>query len=150
MGVAAKSAQNTQVDLGKFGKSTDLTTFKTGAENFLWVQKVAGSQNWRSQSYRGDVEVSHSASDLLTFTFQLFFCRVPFELTQGDGDRVVYPLNYGGKDIQLTSEQITAALFTKLKDIGENALGTKVGFVISMAMPAETGAVSYLISANGR
>ena len=91
-----------------------------------------------------------SASDLFTTIFQLFFHRVPFELTQGEGDRVVYPLNYGGKDIQLTSEQITAALFTKLKDIGENALGTKVGFVKSMAMPAETGAVSYLISANGR
>merc|ERR1711962_562889 len=56
--------------------------------------------------------------------------RVPFELTQGEGDRVVYPLNYGGKDIQLTSEQITAALFTKLKDIGENALGTKVNDVV--------------------
>ena len=52
--------------------------------------------------------------------------RVPFELTQGDGGRVVYALNYGGKDVQLTSEQITAALFTKLKEIGENALGTKV------------------------
>ena len=38
----------------------------------------------------------------------------------------MYALNYGGKDVQLTSEQITAALFTKLKDIGENALGTKV------------------------
>lgn len=38
----------------------------------------------------------------------------------------MYALNYGGKDVQLTSEQITAALFTKLKEIGENALGTKV------------------------
>ena len=56
--------------------------------------------------------------------------RVPFELTQGDGGRVVYALNYGGKDVQLTSEQITAALFTKLKEIGENALGTKVPAVL--------------------
>ena len=56
----------------------------------------------------------------------MFHFRVPFELTQGEGGRVVYALNYGGKDVQLTSEQITAALFTKLKDIGENALGTKV------------------------
>ena len=40
----------------------------------------------------------------------------------------MYALNYGGKDVQLTSEQITAALFTKLKEIGENALGTKVSF----------------------
>ena len=92
-----------------------------------------------------------SASDLLTPIFQLFFHRVPFELTQGEGDRVVYPLNYGGKDIQLTSEQITAALFTKLKDIGENALGTKVVFAKSaMAMPAETDGVSYMIPTNGR
>ena len=58
-------------------------------------------------------------------------------------------MNYGGKDIQLTSEQITAALFTKLKDIGENALGTKVVFVKSMATQAETDAVSYMISTNG-
>ena len=40
----------------------------------------------------------------------------------------MYALNYGGKDVQLTSEQITASLFTKLKEIGENALGTKVSF----------------------
>ena len=126
MGVAAKSAQNTQVELGKFGKFTGLSTFNTGAENFLWVQKVAGSQSWRSQSYRGDVEVSQPL--ISSLIFQLFFHRVPFELTQGEGERVVYPLNYGGKDVQLTSEQITAALFTKLKDIGENALGTKVVF----------------------
>ena len=89
------------------------------------------------------------ASALSTPNFLLFFHRVPFELTQGEGDRVVYPLNYGGKDIQLTSEQITAALFTKLKDIGENALGTKVVFVKSMATQAETDAVSYMISTNG-
>ena len=57
-----------------------------------------------------------------------FYSRVPFELTQGEGGRVVYALNYGGKDVQLTSEQITASLFTKLKEIGENALGTKVSF----------------------
>ena len=126
MGVAAKSAQNTQVELGKFGKFTGLSTFNTGAENFLWVQKVAGSQSWRSQSYRGDVEVSQPL--ISSLIFQLFFHRVPFELTQGEGERVVYPLNYGGKEVQLTSEQITAALFTKLKDIGENALGTKVVF----------------------
>ena len=91
-----------------------------------------------------------SATDLLTLIFQLFFHRVPFELTQGEGERVVYPLNYGGKDIQLTSEQITAALFTKLKDIGENALGTKVVFAKLMAMPAETDGVSYMIPTNGR
>ena len=70
MGVAAKSAQNTQVDLEKFGKSMVLSTFNTGAENFLWVQEVAGSQSWRSQSYRGDVEVSQPLiSSLLSFNF---------------------------------------------------------------------------------
>ena len=50
--------------------SLGLSTFNTGAENFLWVQKVAGSQSWRSQSYRGDVEVSQpliSHSHLSTF-----------------------------------------------------------------------------------
>ena len=57
-----------------------------------------------------------------------FYSRVPFELTQGEGGRVVYALNYGGKDVQLTSEQITASLFTKLKEIGENALKTEVSF----------------------
>ena len=140
MGVAAKSAQNTQVHLEKLGKlglinfSHRRGELSMGSKS-CWVAKLEIPELQRR--CRGE-----SASDLLTPIFQLFFHRVPFELTQGEGDRVVYPLNYGGKDIQLTSEQITAALFTKLKDIGENALGTKVGFVKSMAMPAETGAVS--------
>ena len=72
--------------------------------------------------------MSERLSKLLWHLYKFYF-RVPFELTQGDGGRVVYPLNYGGKDIQLTSEQITAALFTKLKEIGENALGTKVPYI---------------------
>jgi len=90
MGVAAKSAQNTQA-----------------RRTFYGFKKLLGRKV-------GDPRVTEEMS------------RVPFELTQGEGERVVYPLNYGGKDVQLTSEQITAALFTKLKDIGENALGTKV------------------------
>jgi len=94
MGVAAKSAQNTQA-----------------RRTFYGFKKLLGRKV-------GDPRVTEEMS------------RVPFELTQGEGDRVVYPLNYGGKDIQLTSEQITAALFTKLKDIGENALGTKVNDVV--------------------
>jgi len=90
MGVAAKSAQNTQA-----------------RRTFYGFKKLLGRKV-------GDPRVTEEMS------------RVPFELTQGEGERVVYPLNYGGKEVQLTSEQITAALFTKLKDIGENALGTKV------------------------
>jgi len=56
--------------------------------------------------------------------------RLPFEVGQGEGGRVVYPLNYGGKDLQLSAEQLTAALFTKLKEIGDNALGTRVNDVV--------------------
>ena len=51
--------------------------------------------------------------------------RVPFELGQ-DGGRIVYPLSYGGKDLQLSAEQLAAALLTKLKEIGFNALGSQV------------------------
>ena len=43
-------------------------------------------------------------------------------------ERIGYAVNYDGTDMQLTSEQITAALFTKLKEIGENALKTEVSF----------------------
>jgi len=94
MGVAAKSAQNTQA-----------------RRTFYGFKKLLGRKV-------GDPRVTEEMA------------RVPFELTQGEGGRVVYALNYGGKDVQLTSEQITAALFTKLKDIGENALGTKVNDVV--------------------
>jgi len=94
MGVAAKSAQNTQA-----------------RRTFYGFKKLLGRKV-------GDPRVTEEMA------------RVPFELTQGEGGRVVYALNYGGKDVQLTSEQITAALFTKLKEIGENALGTKVNDVV--------------------
>lgn len=94
MGVAAKSAQNTQA-----------------RRTFYGFKKLLGRKV-------GDPRVTEEMA------------RVPFELTQGEGGRVVYALNYGGKDVQLTSEQITASLFTKLKEIGENALGTKVNDVV--------------------
>jgi len=41
-----------------------------------------------------------------------------------------YNINYCGKNKQLSSEQLTAALFTKLKDIGETALSVKVNDVV--------------------
>ena len=65
MGVAAKSAQNTQVELGKFGKSMVLSTLSTGAENFLWVQEAAWPKGGRSQSNRGNGKVRMRLSKLL-------------------------------------------------------------------------------------
>jgi len=61
--------------------------------------------------------------------------RVPFEVKQTQDNGIVYPINYGGKNKQLTPEQLTAALFTKLKETGETALGTKVNDVV-ISVPA--------------
>jgi heat shock protein len=97
MGVAAKSAQNTQAKRTYYG-----------------FKRLLGRK-------QGDPRVVEEMA------------RVPFELA-ADGQRVVYPLSYGGKDLQLSPEQLTSALFTKLKDIGEVALGAKVRHKLSMVM----------------
>ena len=45
---------------------------------------------------------------------------------QNVGERIYCPVSYGSAKMELTGEQITAALFTKLKKIAEDALGTQV------------------------
>jgi len=55
--------------------------------------------------------------------------RVPFEVRKGERG-LVYPINYAGKNVQLSAEQLTAALFTKLKETAEIALTTKVNDVV--------------------
>jgi len=94
MGVAAKSAQNTQAKRTYYG-----------------FKRLLGRKH-------GDPRVKDEVA------------KVPFEVGQGDGGKIVYPLSYQGKEQQLSAEQLTAALFTKLKDTGENALGTKVNDVV--------------------
>jgi len=56
--------------------------------------------------------------------------RVPYELVKSETGSAAYNINYCGKNKQLSSEQLTAALFTKLKDIGETALSVKVNDVV--------------------
>ena len=48
---------------------------------------------------------------------------------------IVYPINYAGKNKLLSAEQLTAALFTKLKDTAEVALSAKVNDVV-ISVPA--------------
>ena len=52
--------------------------------------------------------------------------RVPFEIVKGETGASTYNINYNGKSKQLTAEQLTAALFTKLKETAEAALNVKV------------------------
>lgn len=94
MGVAAKSAQNTQAKRTYYG-------FKT----------LLGRKG-------DDPRVQEEAA------------RVPFELKQGEAGVVTYPLHFQGKNIQLSPEHLTASLFTKLKEIAETALTTKVNDVV--------------------
>merc|ERR1712059_151211 len=56
--------------------------------------------------------------------------RMPFEVVRSPEGGVVVKLNYLGKDKSLSAEQLTAALFTKLKETGEVALSTKVNDVV--------------------
>lgn len=56
--------------------------------------------------------------------------RVPYDIVRSENGSPSYNINYAGKSKQLSPEQLTAALFTKLKDIAENALGVKVNDVV--------------------
>jgi len=56
--------------------------------------------------------------------------RMPFDVSRTDDGGVVVKLDYLGKEKTLTAEQLTSALFTKLKETGEIALGTKVVDVV--------------------
>ena len=47
-----------------------------------------------------------------------------------DSGSASYNINYAGKNKLLSAEQLTAALFTKLKDIAETALSVKVNDVV--------------------
>jgi len=56
--------------------------------------------------------------------------RMPFEVSRSPEGGVIMKLNYLGKDIALSAEQLTASLFTKIKETGEVALQTKVNDVV--------------------
>ena len=56
--------------------------------------------------------------------------RVPYDCGKTEKGDVVYNINYCGKNKQLSPEQLTASLFTKLKDIAETALSVKVNDVV--------------------
>ena len=47
----------------------------------------------------------------------------------------MYPINYAGKNKLLSAEQLTAALFTKLKETAETAISAKVNDVV-ISVPA--------------
>jgi len=94
MGVAAKSAQNTQAKRTYYG-----------------FKRLLGRRH-------GDPRVTEEIS------------RAPFDVAQGDGGKIVFPVNFGGKDHQLSPEQLTASLLTKLKETGDAALSTRVNDVV--------------------
>jgi len=61
--------------------------------------------------------------------------RAPYEVQKTADNGIVYPINYAGKNKLLSAEQLTAALFTKLKDTAEVALSAKVNDVV-ISVPA--------------
>jgi len=61
--------------------------------------------------------------------------RAPFEVQKSPDNGIVYPINYAGKNKLLSAEQLTAALFTKLKETAETALSAKVNDVV-ISVPA--------------
>jgi len=56
--------------------------------------------------------------------------RMPFDVLRSDEGGAVVKVNYLNKEASLSAEQLTAALFTKLKDTAEIALTTKVHDVV--------------------
>ena len=56
--------------------------------------------------------------------------RVPYDTVKTDFGCVSYNINYAGKNKLLSLEQLTAALFTKFKDIAETALSVKVNDIV--------------------
>lgn len=56
--------------------------------------------------------------------------RLPFPITQGPDGGILVHVNYLGKDQAFTPQQLTAMLFTKLKDTADTALQTKVKDVV--------------------
>merc|ERR1719370_2215907 len=61
--------------------------------------------------------------------------RYPYDCGNTEKGTIAYNINYCGKNKQLSPEQLTAALFTKLKDIAETALSVKVNDVV-ISVPA--------------
>ncbi len=56
--------------------------------------------------------------------------RIPFPLYEAPDGGILLRVNFGGRDETYTPEQLTAMLFTKLKDTAEAALSTKVKDVV--------------------
>lgn len=56
--------------------------------------------------------------------------RLPFPLTHEQNGTIGFKIDFMGQSKVLTPEQVTASLFTKLKDIAENALSTKINDVV--------------------
>jgi len=61
--------------------------------------------------------------------------RAPYEVQKTADNGIAYPINYNGKNKLLSAEQLTAALFTKLKETAEVALSAKVNDVV-VSVPA--------------
>ena len=110
IGVAAKSGQMTQIKRTFFG-----------------FKKLLGRYMITDQQ-----ECVSSLSFLFLFRkfddaqVQAELSRVPFDIAKGETGDATYNINYAGKSKQLTAEQLTAALFTKLKETAEAALNVKV------------------------
>ena len=56
--------------------------------------------------------------------------RLPFPITKAPDGGILVHVNYLGADQAFTPQQLTAMLFTKLKDTADQALGTKVKDVV--------------------
>jgi molecular chaperone DnaK (HSP70) len=56
--------------------------------------------------------------------------RLPFPISNEPNGTIGFRIDFMGKSKVLTPEQVTASLFTKLKEIAENALNTKINDVV--------------------
>lgn len=56
--------------------------------------------------------------------------RLPFSISSEPNGTIGFRIDFMGKSKVLTPEQVTASLFTKLKETAENALNTKINDVV--------------------
>lgn len=79
--------------------------------------------NFRNSALNFKHLLGRKFSDPFTQEFKKF---VPCEVVPLPGDEIGFKVEYLGKAITLTPEQLTAAFLVKLKQITEGSLGTKV------------------------
>jgi len=96
---------DTNRQIGEAGLAQSVGNFKNSAYD---VKRLLG-RSWGDQEFEKDVS------------------ELAYKVVKNDENQVVIDVSYNGERVQFTIEQVTAALFTHLKQLAENALdGQKV------------------------